>query len=321
MKRHALNAHDSGLPALHRHAARGALSAVQAALDDGHPLLELDATMGASALHYAAQGGSVSVVDLLLQRGALVNLQAHSHGMTPLMVAVWHRQTAVVEHLLAQPEIDVDIRARTGATAEEMIGGGSGPYEVEKDKAIRAAFTHWRQARPALSIITALEDPTTAEKNKTALIRSLLSDGADPNEVAGASSANNPGHSALLIAARDGLADVVAALLAAGADMTLVGNFMRAHPAHKAAYMGRAEVLRHLCAHPDFGKIANVQGPFNGYTALHDAAWHGHIEATRVLLEAGVRTDLTGYDGLTPARLAEHSGYPEVARLIDTYQG
>ncbi len=130
------------------------------------------------------------------------------------------------------------------------------------------------------------------------------------------SNPGNPGHTALLIASRDGYAAIVDLLLQAGADMTRVDGFMLAHPAHKAGYMGQADVMRILTAHPDFPKIADIQGPFNGYTALHDAIWHGHLETTKILLDAGVRTDLKGYDGLTPADLAAHCGYSELVALL-----
>jgi ankyrin repeat protein len=48
--------------------------------------------------------------------------------------------------------------------------------------------------------------------------------------------------------------------------------------------------------------MADAQSPFNGYIALHEAVWRGHIEAARVLLAAGARTDLAGDDctGIAP---------------------
>lgn len=315
MPRHVIADHNAALPDLHRAAARGDAGGVVAAIAAGQSVHTLDGLVGAGALHYAAQSGSVEVVGLLLDHGALPNLQAHSHGMTPLMVAVWHRNPHVVARLLADPLIDVDIRARTGATAESQIGGGFADNDA--DETIRAHFARWREARPDLPLIAVLEDPELSGADKTARIGDLLTQGADPNETAGFSNIDNPGHTALLIAARDGHAEVVQALLDAGADMTLVDGLMLAHPAHKAAYMGHPEVMRILAAHPDFFKIADSQGPFNGYTALHDAIWHGHAETAEVLLRAEVRTDLKGHDGRTPAELARHGEYADLANDID----
>jgi uncharacterized protein len=108
----------------------------------------------------------------------------------------------------------------------------------------------------------------------------------------------------------------VARLLEAGADQTVSDHYMKAVPVHQAAYMGHAEVIRVLARHHGFREVADAQGPFNGYTPLHDAVWHGHTESVRVLLEAGVRTDLRGYDGRTPLELAREYGYEEMAHLL-----
>ncbi|MGO4839985.1 ankyrin repeat domain-containing protein, partial [Rhizobiaceae sp. 2RAB30] len=146
----------------------------------------------------------------------------------------------------------------------------------------------------------------------------LLAAGADPNVTAPIHDSANPGHTALLIAARDGLAVAVHALLDAGAEITRVDHFMLAHPAHKAAYMGHADVMRVLAAAPNFERIANAQGPFNGYTALHDAVWHGHGETVRILLDAGVGLEPRGHDGRTASDMARDYGYHEIVLMLDT---
>lgn len=318
MKRIVLKQHDATLPDLHRAAARGDLGAMRKAMASGGTVHQLDPIMGASALHMAALGGSVEAIDLLLDAGALPNVQAHCHGMTPLMVAVWHRNPGVVERLLAHPGIDVGMRSRMGATAEELIGGFVADQPAnDSDDRIRRHFADWRAARPDRPMIAVLEDATLSLDEKTARVVALLANGADPDEVANVSNPHNPGHSAVLIAARDGMTDIVKALLEAGADIRLADHFMLAHAAHKAAYNGHADVMRLLAGHSDFGTIADIQGPFNGYTALHDAAWHGHEETVGVLLDAGVQRDLVGYDGRTAAELARHNGHDGIATLIE----
>ena len=69
------------------------------------------------------------------------------------------------------------------------------------------------------------------------------------------------------------------------------------------------------------GKVAlNAQGPYNGYTVLHDAVWHGHPECVQILLELGIpkglRLDLRGFDGNTQLELAETLGYSQIADMI-----
>ena len=61
----------------------------------------------------------------------------------------------------------------------------------------------------------------------------------------------------------------------------------------------------------------NAQGPYNGYTAMHDSVWHGHREALQVILGwSGVRFDLRGLDGRTPEQLATDLGYADMAAMI-----
>ncbi|WP_157626444.1 ankyrin repeat domain-containing protein [Rhizobium leguminosarum] len=60
----------------------------------------------------------------------------------------------------------------------------------------------------------------------------------------------------------------------------------------------------------------DAQGPYNGLTALHDAAWHGHLDAVRSLIKAGARLDLLGHAGLTPRALVLQYGYNEIASSL-----
>jgi len=88
----------------------------------------------------------------------------------------------------------------------------------------------------------------------------------------------------------------------------------KATPGHKAGYQGQAEVAKLLVA--DNRLELNAQGPYNGYTALHDAIWHGRTETVKVLLDAGARLDLRTHTGHTPLELAIHYGYQDIETLI-----
>jgi hypothetical protein len=122
------------------------------------------------------------------------------------------------------------------------------------------------------------------------------------------------------IAARDGHADIVRALLDAGADPRRVTGLMKGTPGHEASYFGHADVVLALTEkHGRAGAPAlelDAQGPYNGFTALHDAVWHGHLRAAQALIEAGARLDLTTHTGLTPRALAVLYGYDAIARWL-----
>eukprot|EP01046_Picozoa_sp_COSAG06_P057514 COSAG06_NODE_11237_length_1541_cov_0.920943_1_plen_238_part_10 len=53
-----------------------------------------------------------------------------------------------------------------------------------------------------------------------------------------------------------------------------------------------------------------------GYTPLHEAATHGHLEVTRLLLLAGADTAIETQQGETPHLVAKLQGHPAVAALL-----
>lgn len=255
----------------------------------------------------------------LLDAGAPVNQQAPSHGMTPLMVAAWHRRPAAVRRLLRDRMINLNLRNVLGLTALEVVGlGSAGASDAGRgvDEQIRAAIAEARQRQEALVDSQQLIAEALKAEPDLQRVVDLLSEGADVDETAPNTCSGHDGHTPLHIAARDGHAALARLLLEVGADQSRQDSYMPAVPAHKAAYFGHADVLRVLCAHPSFAAVANAQGPFNGYTPLHDAVWHGHLEATRVLLSAGVRTDLAGHDGRTPVELAADNGYADLVAVL-----
>jgi ankyrin repeat protein len=118
----------------------------------------------------------------------------------------------------------------------------------------------------------------------------------------------------LLVACFSGFTEIVRELLNAGANPRIVDYLLKATPAHKAAFSGHPGPLKLLIEHG--GVELNAQGPYNGYTALHDSVWHGHMDAMKVILAADVRMDLRGFDGNSAYDLAVALGYNEMAVLI-----
>jgi ankyrin repeat protein len=74
--------------------------------------------------------------------------------------------------------------------------------------------------------------------------------------------------------------------------------------------------MRALAAHASFSRIRDAQGPYNGYTPLMDAVWHGHFDAARVLVETGADLSLRGHDGRTALDLAREFGYGRLEELL-----
>lgn len=310
------------LPALHQLITQGDLDGFTQALKSGADPNQLDTVMGNAPLHIAAQRSEIAFVKTLLEHGAFINLQVPKHGVTPLMVAVWHRKPAVVECLLADKYINVEISSHFGLKAQQLIDFGAADddqFGQQQAKQIHALFEqHQNQqlkqqaAMEAFNIVTAA---SSSDQEKASRLRAL-SQQQTLNATSAITSSGNDEHTAVMVAARDGLVASLRQLMERGGDQQIPDHYMKAIPLHKAAYNGHAAVIELLAGYPGFQETLNAQGPNNGYTPLHDAIWHGHLKAAQALIDAGADTELRAYDGTTPLELAKQYQYQEIAELL-----
>ena len=152
-----------------------------------------------------------------------------------------------------------------------------------------------------------------AVKSKdVALVKELIRQGINVSEL----DAN--GDAPLVMAAYEGLTEIVRLLLEAGADVTAVDPGMKATALHAAAYAGRMEAAKLLI---EYKVEIDKQGPYNGYTALHDAIWRGHVETARVIIEAGANLTLKNNQGQTPLEFARARSNKELVALLEQKLG
>lgn len=301
-------------------AGRGSTQMVGKLLAAGADVHAVDSNMGASALHFAAQGGVLDIAQLLLDSGAFINLQSATVGLTPLVTAIWAKQVPMVRYLLSRGAA-IEIKTHLGgATAWDFIGEGvrwtAGFTEPEAEswgRQIRELLE--QQRRQDEAVLARQKLMAAVQAGNLATVQQLIADGVDINEKSPELANGNDGQTPLLVACFLGHGDIARALLAAGANPRINDYLLGATPVHKAAYAGRPDALLALREHG--GAEINAQGPFNGYTALHDSIWHGHREALEVILDwPGVRFDLRGLDGRTAEELARGLGYGELADMI-----
>lgn len=303
---------EDGYSALMFAAAQGVGAITELLLSSGADVHMLDTRMGASALHKAAQGGNVEVLGLLLDCGAFIDLQSATLGHTPLRDAVWHKQVDAVRFLL-QRGAKTTLRAHDGTVALDEAKT-SGLTEIAEAIETRDAEDARIVVRQTLMAATKANDVTE--------VRRLVQAGAPVDEPAPMVGDTYDGYTPLGAAATLGHADVVEALVQAAANPRLLDGLMHATPGHKAGYMGRADVARvlidHRTRHRDDGRGLDLdaQGAYNGFTALHDAVWHGHAETARVFVDAGARLDVRGLNGMTPRELAIFYGYDDIATML-----
>ena len=82
---------------------------------------------------------------------------------------------------------------------------------------------------------------------------------------------------------------------------------------HAAMFQKNAEIVVLLIDH---GFDVNAIGPANGYSPLHDAVWANNLEAVKILLKRGARTDIAAKDGLTPFEKAKNEGTTEIVEYM-----
>lgn len=298
----------------------GLTGIVEQLLDAGADLFTVDSSLGASPLHKAAQSGVVDVAKLLLDRGAFINLQSAATGHTPLIDAVWSKKVGMVKFLLDRGA-SVTIVGHHQQTVFDFLGTEkvwTAGFTAPSDEAWGREVLEMCEAKRAQdqAIIDSQKLMSAVVAGDLSLVNSLIAQGVDVNDKSPVIGSGNDGQTPLLVACFLGHAEIVRALLIAGAKETINDYLMAATPAHKACYAGQPQalqVLLELAPHVDL----TAQGPYNGYTALHDSCWHGHIENVRLLLKHGVPLDQKSHQGETPAEFAHTLGYHEIAGLIE----
>ncbi|SBU98247.1 FOG: Ankyrin repeat [Streptomyces sp. Ncost-T6T-1] len=299
-----------GLTPLMTASGLGRREMVEVLLAAGAPVHAIDPQMGATALHKAVQSGSADVVGLLLDHGAFIDQQSPVLGNTPLMDAVLNKHEKVVRLLL-------DRGARTTITNHWQqtaldLAHGDGLDAI-------ARLIESRDETDAARI-RALPLTAAAKAGDLGEVERLIAAGAPVEERMPVVGTFDDDYTPLGMASREGHVDIVRVLLDAGADPGREVGLMRGTPVHEAGYWGHADVLRALTEHAVRTEGPTVdldaQGAYNGLTALHDAVWHGHLDAARVLMDAGSRLDLESHAGLTPRDLARLYGYDDLADIL-----
>lgn len=299
-----------GLSPLMIAAGLGQSQMVDLLLTAGAQVLSQDHRAGATALHKAALSGNPDVVGLLLDRGAFIDQQSPILGHTALMDAVVYKHEDVVR-LLLKCGARTAIRNHWNETALELARRDSLDAIARLIVARNEADNNAIRAQPLVSAIKAGD----LEK-----VRRLIAAGADINARLPMVGSADDDYTPLAVAAREGHADIVRALLEAGAEPRRVIGLFLGTALHEACYFGHADVARAMTSDRAQAKTRvselDAQGAYNGMSPLHDAVWHGHLEAARVLVEAGHPLDLRTHAGLTPRELAAHYGYDDLAGFL-----
>uniref|UniRef100_A0A9J8APR5 Ankyrin repeat domain 50-like n=1 Tax=Cyprinus carpio carpio TaxID=630221 RepID=A0A9J8APR5_CYPCA len=144
-------------------------------------------------------------------------------------------------------------------------------------------------------------------------VRALLDSGISVNRTD-----PSDGRTLLAAAAHAGLVDVAALLLCRGADPLLNDNqgqtalTLAARQGHVGVLQVLLDWVREQGSKRPTAQALLEHVDSEGWTALRSAAWGGHKEAVRLLLEAGADIDGCDSDGRTALRAAAWGGHEEI---------
>ena len=284
----------------------GDLEAVRALLQQGEDPNAAQAD-GLTALHWAALNDKRGITEILLYAGATVSPITRVGGYTPLHLASQNGHGEVVRKLL---ESGADANAFTGTGVSSLHFAA----QADAAEAIRALIEHGAEvdARDSFSSRTPLMFAT--HRGAVEATRALVSADAD-------------------LSATTLVKDYVEISEAANTDRARRNRIVAAAEPpepRQERQQGRGggnnnaqRNNRAPCLAPGLPKILNSTeqiGKQGGFAPIHFAAREGHIEAARVLMEAGADIDQpTAGDQSSPLLVAVINGNYDLAReLLDS---
>lgn|GEM_PF-1366577 len=222
---------------------------------------------GATALHGAAEQGSVDIVATLLHFGANVN-RRFLDNFTPLCLASQNGHDLVVQ-LLLEAGADIDLQTKDGFSPFQ-IAVQYGHAEVVALLLKAGAYFDLQDDIGFSPLHSA------SERGHAAVVSFLLKAGASIDLQA------ERGFSPLRLAAQNGHADVVSLLLKAGASVDLQSDDGFS-PFRIAAQHGHTAVVSLLL---EAGASLTLQSK-KGTTVIYSAVSHGHADIVQILITHG----------------------------------
>jgi ankyrin repeat protein len=219
----------------------GNLENVRILIEHGANVNQLGASK-ASPLFYASYGGYDEIVGILLKNGATVDVLTENRR-TPLMIAMKNGNKYVVE---------------------DLLNAGADPDRKDSDGNTALLY--------ACGLPISSDNPTANTNVKNEIILLLIAKGCDVN------ASNNDGFTPLMVASREGNADIAESLI---------------------------------------NHNANLNAQYHsGGTALFLASYNGNLRIVKSLIKAGADINLINNSGVTPLSAAKSKNQSEVVRYL-----
>jgi ankyrin repeat protein len=278
-----------GMAAVHMAAINGNHDALEILVGRGADLNVTEPSQHNTALHYAAANGYSPIVQYLVRSGA--NTEAKNHrSLTPLLMAT----SEPIQVFLLEAGANPHTRGIDAETALHYAAyfGFEGAVRTLIAKNADVDARNIFEQTPLWRVCANTSIP---EHKSVTIAKLLLDSGASPNAVSKAAE-RTPFDEALR---RD--KPLLLRLLLKKEANTLSSPAGELYPLHRAARDGQVQALDELL--PYYSSV-DIRDPRENRTALHVAIASDQQGCTRVLLRKGARLNQTGHDGLAPVHLA-----------------
>lgn len=259
------------LTPLHMAAENGDAALIEALLKAGAGV-NASNDSGTTPLMIAAASGSTASVTTLLASGAEINAREKAYGQTALFFAADRNRADVVRLLLSK---GADPKVKTTITKLARVSVGVNGEVLDEKKSSSASGNKEASAtaeKPAGDVKAVAEKKVAAPDDKQKDAYGFTA--ADRKKrVYGTQQVG--GMTALLLAARDGEKDAVAALLDAGDDIDQTSDTDHATALILALINGHYDLAQFLLERGANAKLANSDG-VGSLFALIDVQWAPH---------------------------------------------
>jgi cytohesin len=282
---------------IHKAATFGNIEAVKQHLANRTDVNAKDLT-GFAPLVFAASCGHKEIVELLIDKGADVNVK--NSGKTPLDWAIEQSHTETAELLRKHGgKRGSELPLATLFEAVKQVD-----LQGVKDFLAKGADVNAKDDSGWTPLIHA------ANRGHNEVAALLIAKGADVN------AQNEGGVTTLSFAVSEGHKEIAELLIAKGVDVNTKDDSGWT-PLYYAAIGGHKEVVELLIA-----KDANVNAKCDGgMNPLHKAAAEGHKEIAELLIAKGADVNAKRYDGATPLDCATWFSQSEIADLLRKHGG
>ncbi|KAK3608445.1 hypothetical protein CHS0354_035447 [Potamilus streckersoni] len=278
---------NDGLHVLHISADKNNLTVVKYLIETQSQLLQQTDNNGWTALHSAAAGGSVPVIETLMKAGLDITART-KNGKHVLHIAAQKNNLTIVKYLIEYQSYLLEQTDNSGYTAVDYAAAFGSIHTIET--LMQAGLDITARTNDGKHVLH-----IAANNNNLTIVKYLIATQSQLLQ-----QTDNNGWTAIHSAVAGGSLPVIETLMQAGLDIT-ARTKDGYHVLHIAADKDNLAIVKYLITTQS---QLLQQTDIKGWTALHYAAAGGSVPVIDALLQAGLDITARTNDGLRPHLIA-----------------